>query len=121
MFFGQFFEDSGEDRDHEGDDRDQHHGRKAEDQRRVHHRRFDLAPEAVGLLDLEGDPVHRLVEAARLLTGADHGAEEAVEDLGVAFHRLLQRAAGLDVCPHSRDGLLDLLVLGLLFERVQGA
>ena len=105
----------------EGDDRDQHHDREAEDQRRVHHRRFDLAPQRVELLDLEGDPVERLLEAAGLLAGADHRAEEAVEDLRVALHRLLQRAARLDVCAHAGDRLLDLLVLGLLLERVQGA
>ena len=75
----------------------------------------------VHLLELEGDPVERLVEAARLLAGADHRAEEAVEDLGVALHRLLQRAAGLDVVAHAGDRLLDLLVLGLLLERVQRA
>ena len=111
----------GEDRDHEGDDRDQHDGREAEDQRRVHQRRFDLAPQRVGFLDLEGDPVQRLLEAARLLAGADHRPEEAVEDLGVALHRLLERAAGLDVGADAGDRLLDLLVLGLLLERVQGA
>ena len=102
VFFGEFFEDVGEDRDHEHDDRDQDDGREAEDQRRVHHRRFDLAPQGVGFLDLEGDPVERLLEAARLLAGADHRPEEAVEDLRVALHRLLERAARLDVGAHAR-------------------
>ena len=91
-----------EDRDDEGDDRDQHDGREAEDQRRVHQRRFDLAPQGVGFLDLEGDPVERVLEPARLLAGADHRPEEAVEDLRVALHRLLQRAAGLDVGADAR-------------------
>ena len=102
VFFGEFFEDLDEDRDHEGDDRDQHDDREAEDQRRVHQRRFDLAPQGVGFLDLEGDPVERLLEAARLLAGADHRPEEAVEDLRVALHRLLERAAGLDVGADAR-------------------
>ncbi len=75
----------------------------------------------VGFLDLEGDPVERLLEATRLLAGADHRPEEAVEDLRVALHRLLERAAGLDVRAHPGDRLADLLVLGLLLERVQRA
>ena len=70
--------------------------------RRVHHRRFDLAAQGVELLDLEGDPVERVLEAARLLAGADHRPEEAVEDLRVALHRLLERAAGLDVGADAR-------------------
>ena len=95
--------------------------REAEDQRRVHQRRFDLAAQGVGFLHLEGDPVERVLEPARLLAGADHRPEEAVEDLRVALHRLLERAARLDVGAHAGDRLLDRLVLGLLLERVQGA
>ena len=94
---------------------------EAEDERRVHQRRFDLAAKFVGFLDLVGDPVQRLFEAARLLAGADHRPVEPVEDLRVALHRLLQRACP----PRRRSGrrrrLPDLLVLGLLLERVQGA
>ena len=105
MFGGEFFEDPDEDRDHEGDDRNQHHDRDAEDERRVHQRRFDLAAQDVGFLDLEGDPVEGVLEPARLLAGADHGAEEAVEDLRVALHRLLQGGAGLDVGADRRRRL----------------
>jgi hypothetical protein len=39
----------------------------------------------------------------------------------VLLHRLLERAAGLDVLADAVGGLLDLLVLGLLLERVQRA
>ncbi len=99
----------------------EHDGGEAEDQRRVHQRRFDLAPQGVGLLDLIGDPVQRALQLARLLSGADHREEELVEDLRVALHRLLQRAAGLDIGPHSGDRVADPFVLALLFERVQGA
>ena len=75
----------------------------------------------VGFLHLVGDPVHRLLEPPRLLAGADHRPVEAVEDLRVALHRLLQRAARLDVGADAGDRLLDHLVLGLLLERLQGA
>ncbi len=63
MFGGEFLEDLDEDGDDDDDDRDQHHQREAEDQRRVHQRRFDLAAQRVGLLHLEGDPVKRLFQA----------------------------------------------------------
>ena len=121
MFFGEFLEDGGEDRDHEHDDRDQHDDREPEDQHRVHHRRFDLTLERVGFLHLEGDAVERFLEPARLLAGADHRPVEAVEDPRVALHRLLEGAAGFDVGAQAGDRLVDRLVLGLLLERVEGA
>ena len=73
----------------------------------------------VGFLDLEGDPVEHLVEPPRLLAGADHRPVEAVEDPRVALHRLLQRAARLDVGADAGGGGFDLLVLGLVLERFQ--
>ncbi len=89
--------------------RSRHHDdREAEDERRVHHRRFDLAPQRVELLELEGDPVERLLEAAGALSRADHRAVEAVEDRRVALHRLVQRAAGLDVGAHPAMRVADL-------------
>ena len=121
MFFGEFFEDFGEDRDDEGDDRDQREGGEAEDQRRVHHRRFDLTAQGVGFLHLVGDLVERVLQPTRLLARADHRPVEAVEDLRVALHRLLERAARLDVGAHPGRRLLDLLVLRLFLQRVQGA
>ena len=44
--------------------------RQSEDEGRVHHRRADLASQGVELLELEGDPVERLLEAARALARA---------------------------------------------------
>ena len=43
---------------------------------RVHHRRADLAPKGVELLEVEGDALERLLEATRPLARADHRAEE---------------------------------------------
>ena len=63
--------------------------------------------QGVGFLDLEGDAVERFLEPPRFLAGADHRAEEAIEDVRVALHRLLQRAAGLDVGAQAGDRLAD--------------
>ena len=94
---------------------------EAEDQRRIHHRRFDLAAQGVGFLDLKGDPVEDVFEPPRLLAGADHRPVELVEDVGMARHRLLEGAAGLDVGAEAGGRLADLLVLGLLLEGGEGA
>ena len=121
VFFGDLFEDADEDRDHEGDDGDQDDRGEAEDQQGVHHRRFDLAPERVAFLHLVGDAVEGILQAPGLLPGPDHRPVEAVEDFGMAPHRLLQRAPGLDVGLDAADRLLDAVVLGLLLERAERA
>ena len=59
----------------------QHDEREAADQRRVHHRRLDLAAQRVVLLELVGDALERLLEDAAGLAGRDHRDVEVVEDL----------------------------------------
>ena len=67
------------------------------------------------------DAVERLLEAARALAGAHHRAVERIEDARLALHRLVQRAAGLDVVADGRDRRLQHLVLGLVLQRVERA
>ena len=90
-------EDLLEDRHEEGDERDQHDDREAADQRRVDHRRLDLAAQRVVLLELVGHAQQRLVQDAAGLAGGDHRHVELVEDVGVLRERLGERDAGLDV------------------------
>ena len=93
----------------------------AEDDGRIHHRRLDLALEGVELLELDGDAVERLLEAAGALAGRDHRAVERGEDAGLALHRRVQRAARLDVGAQRGDRRLQHRVLGLVLERVERA
>ena len=82
---------------------------------------FTCRRERVELLQLHRDPVERLLEPAGALAGLDHRAVERIEDAGLALHRLVERAAGLDVVAQRGDRRLQHLVLGLLLERVERA
>ena len=49
---------------------------------------FTWRLQGVELLELGGDPVERLLEAARALAGLHHRAVERIEDARLALHRL---------------------------------
>ncbi len=118
---GDLVEDVHEHRDDHRDHHDHHGQCKAEDDRRIGHRRAHLTMQGVEPLELIGDSVERIVEPSRVLPGTHDGSVEGVEYPGLGLHRLGHRASGLDVLANADDRLLEHFVLGLRLERVKRA
>ena len=120
-FAAEFLEHVLEHGHEERDERHHHADREGHHERRVDHRRFDLAAQRGVLLQLVGDAHERVLEHTAGLPRLCHRDEQRVEDLRVARHRVAQRQTRLDVLADGDDRLGQVLALGLLLEHVQRA
>ena len=113
-------EDLLEHRDQERDQGQQHdRAAKTADHHRVGHRGPDLALQRVALLQLVRDPLQRLLEHSRRLTGAGHRDVELVEGVGVLLERVRHRDAGLDVLAHLVQDPFSFSFSVVLLEHVE--
>src|SRR3954469_23786423 len=109
-------EQLGEHRDHLPQDDPDHQGGDDDDRYRVDERRLDLGVQLDRLLDVGREALQDDVEDTARLAGRHHVGEQVVERLGMLFHGVGERGAGLDVAAHLLDDGLEGAVLLLVAE-----